>query len=203
MIAQLGLMIEHDVLLKALLNAESGLNRDGWNQPPRLYSVFNWRADSVYLQDSLIQIEEDRIGAHLAGIANALDTNPMLAKVMAEDSPGFIGLALSAEGWGVKRGVTAAQVVATRSRVTERTPGRLEFRLVTAVDMWGRISHVQRQRGQKPTADGKLRGSGVPVGLTKLMISLAPFLPGADRPALKERLTQLCESRVRAPEEML
>lgn len=186
-------MIDQSQVLKMLLDAEKGINRAGWGQPPRLYSVFNWRPKSLYIEDSLVPLQ-DPIANHLLGLADVYERTPQLARAIAL-APGMIGVAVSSEGWGVTRPV--AEMAPLKARVTATTPGRFEVRMLTVVDIWGRVSHVQRTRGEKPRADGELRGSNVVIALTKILTQFAPYIEGADPAALKKLLAHLEHTRLR------
>lgn len=193
-------ILDHDLIIAFLNAIEERVDLKGWNQDPQLFAFFE-EGDALAYSNSGVSVDGPPEN-FVSGIANAFEATPHLSQRLAQNAS-LRGIGLLSEAWGIEKGFQAAQMVANKQRVCEHTPGRFEARFLIAVDIWGRLSYVERKRGEEPTASKSMRGSGVAMSLIRILRALAPFSDCIDEHALVALQEQLKKTSIKSPLDML
>jgi hypothetical protein len=177
-----------EVVRRKLFALERRLNRDGWDQPPALYTM--------HCEGRNVAIEPrpgsfPNAGAYVHSLADIFENHAAgrtLARTLA--TPSFAGFAVDCESWQYHGNMPPEK---RNGRKLADIPGSVECRDVMAVDVGGRLHWVSRIRGQQPyeppyAHGGMLSMSGrMVVALRSMTLSVAKLMPfgTADLDALR------------------
>ncbi|RCG21941.1 hypothetical protein DQ384_36390 [Sphaerisporangium album] len=179
--------LERDTLLAALVAIEHRMgHRRGWDQPARLWTLHLADVDSGAIEARTMPPRTWQSGHHrnpadalMAHAARLPDPPAGAPMVRFADSPdGLAGVAFMAEGFSVPPALLTAEQrtrAADGERVALDHPERTEIRTLTAVDINGRVYHVQRFRDEDPTARTQDTDRGrVPWALGRIAAQFRP-----------------------------
>lgn len=185
-------MIELDVMNKLLLGAESTVHRNGWDQPAFLAVLEESRPGMISLQTLPIPIPNPH-GAGLIHIGRLFAHDPELPTMLLRDYPTVQGLAFICEGWMANPKSTRTERNTFMRRYADM-PGSIEVRMITVVDLHGRVFNIHRMRGEKPVItheEGEVFGR-VAEGLRLMLLATARHAPdGEDHVTALEKLVVL------------
>ncbi len=174
-----------------LRKAEQAINRDGWDQRPRLSYVFHRRPGAMSLRQMPLDIGSPT-QAYLTDIAVQLGTDSAWSRNTRRSirllHPDLRGIAFVQETWSNTH-ISPGQFAQLRNegRSLADLPTSNEARDLFMIDFWGRIYALHRNRGKKVFVDRVAHSSGAIVAaLLSIVTSIAEVYPDThcDRQAL-------------------
>lgn len=179
------------MMTRHLRNCEADIHRSGWNQPPVLAEIIQLPSGKLIPQVLPMRITDPPVH-YLAFTAEVMTEHPAIARGIAVDGPDMVALAFCHESWSKNGLVLPAE---PGYEITEKTvgtaladePGAVQVRSFAVVDIWGRVHHVHRERGQKPlagSAEVKIHGGSVNICLAQILCKVVPYLEDGDEGAL-------------------
>jgi hypothetical protein len=177
-------VLRTDDVEAVLRKAEANQRRAGWDQPATLWRLVT-RAGGL----ACIQMPfggEGYPADKLEYLADMMRHNPrgrMAAQAVAL-AGNFIGFAVICESWG-KFDMTPDEQRQRTTRLAD-TPGAVEVRVVSSVDITGQAHFLLRKRGEKlrrppelSVAEANLQGR-IPDLLRDLVLTVALLMPDGD-----------------------
>lgn len=143
--------ISRDAVEEMLLRAEDWVHNAGWDQDPFI-AMLHWVQPGVLALSKNVGLPIiGAPGAWVKHLGERFLTDPELSQLYAMED--FFGWAFVFEAWMVEETPEEARRRwATDPKISNK-PGRVEVRMLTAVDICARQYNIMRQRHQKPTIE--------------------------------------------------
>lgn len=174
-----------DVFEQLVERIESDVDRDGWDQPNRLFRIDSHASPIAGM--AALAVSEVPWPAHQSTThpAEALAIDAAVVSVVPADDlrlDEFVGLALSVESWGVEApagDVDPELEEARRKRELHLRPDRYEIRLVMLVSPVGEVMAYRRRGGNAEVMDMADHTGTVPDALRGLFAAFVLRKVGA------------------------
>lgn len=140
-------MLSEEVTIKNLLKLEARVHRGGWDQPSIFAEVRQVLPNVIRLNTLPVTWHNNKSSMVLLRLGEDLVERPELVdKLFPEGLDDLMGLMLCDEGWAVEDDKHIEGVLYADN------PHGKEIRYVMLMDLYGRVFHAGRARGEKPYA---------------------------------------------------